>query len=135
MKFLLDANVLSESVKPHPDLQVLEFIARQEAECATSSVVIGEIESGVRMMDQGRKQREYLAWLERLVETTEVLPFDLVAARTWARLIVKLQGQGQPLPLKDSMIAGTALVHGLTVVTRNVKAFERTGVVVLNPFC
>lgn len=134
MKFLLDTNVLSESVRPQPDARVLDFIAREEWETCTSSVVIGELESGVLMLAQGRKRLIYQAWMEKLLETTEVLPFDLAAAREWARMMVRLQEQGRPLPLPDSMIAATALVHGLTVVTRNVRDFERSGVAVLNPF-
>jgi predicted nucleic acid-binding protein len=69
-----------------------------------------------------------------VVKVLECLPWDGAVGRRWARLIVQLKRQGRSLPLLDSMIAATALHHGLTVVTRNVRDFERTGVKVFNPF-
>lgn len=95
---------------------------------------MGEIEIGLLLLDHGLRRRQILLWFEGLRASTEVLPFDQEVARSWARLVSGLQGKGVRLPIKDSMIAATALVHGLTVVTRNVRDFERAGVKLVNPF-
>ncbi len=134
MTFLLDANVLSEATKPRPDAEVLRWLAENQAESCTSSVVMGEIEIGLLLLVHGLRRSQILLWFEGLRASTEVLPFDQAVASSWARLVAGLQGKGVRLPIKDSMIAATALVHGLTVVTRNVRDFERTGVKLVNPF-
>ena len=95
---------------------------------------MGEIEIGLLLMDHGMRRRQIILWFEGLRDSTEVLPFDVEVASCWAGLVAGLQGKGVRLPIKDSMIAATALVHGLTVVTRNIRDFERTGVKLLNPF-
>ncbi len=134
MKFLVDANVFSESMKPKPDVGVLRWLREnQEASC-TSSIVMGEIEIGLLLMDHGQRRRQILLWFEGLRAGTEVLPFDQEVASGWAGLVAGLHLKGIRLPVADSMIAATALVHGLTVVTRNVRDFERTGVKLENPF-
>ena len=134
MTFLLDANVLSEATKPGPDAGVLRWLAENQVESCKSSVVMGEIEIGLLLLDHRLRRRQILLWFEGLRASTEVLPFDQEVARSWARLVSGLQGKGVRLPIKDSMIAATALVHGLTVVIRNVRDFERAGVKLVNPF-
>jgi toxin FitB len=69
-----------------------------------------------------------------LTQTIRCLPWDLAVSRRWAKLVVDLRRKGQPMPLLDSMISATALVHGLTVATRNTHDFRRAGVAVLDPF-
>ena len=95
---------------------------------------MGEIEIGLLLLVHGLRRSQILLWFEGLRASTEVLHFDQAVASSWARLVACLQGKGVRLPIKDSMIAATALVHGLTVVTRNVRDFERTGVKLVNPF-
>jgi predicted nucleic acid-binding protein len=92
-------------------------------------------------LPRGRDARATIAprsglekWFESLVETIECLPWDAVSAREWARLVAELRRRGRAMPLFDSMIAATARVHGLAIVTRNVRDFEPSGVELLNPF-
>ena len=134
MKFLLDANVLSEATKPKPDVEVMTWLTENQTESCTSSIVMGEIEIGLLLMDHGLRRRQFLLWFVGLRASMEVLPFDLEVASCWAGLVAGLQEKGVRLPIKDSMIAATALVHGLTVVTRNVRDFERSGLKLVNPF-
>lgn len=134
MKFLLDANVLSEATKPRPDGGVLRWLSEHQVGSCTSSVVMGEIEIGLLLLEDGQRRRQLFSWLEGLRASMIVFPFDQEVASAWAGLVAGLQGQGIRLPIKDSMIAATAVVHGLTVVTRNVRDFEQTGVKLVNPF-
>jgi predicted nucleic acid-binding protein len=69
-----------------------------------------------------------------VAETIDCLPWDADVARRWARLVADLRRKGKPMPLLDSMIAATALTHGLTVATRNTDDFKRAGVKVFDPF-
>ena len=89
---------------------------------------------GILTAPAGRKRAALERWFDAVVETIECLPWDAHVALRWARLVAQLKRRGQALPLLDSMIAATALHHGLTVATRNVRDFRRAGVRVVNPF-
>ena len=134
MKFLLDANVISEPVAELPRPEVITWLRWNEAESVTSSVVVAELDYGIQLMPVGRRRARLESWLSGILEYLQVVPFDLEEAREWSRLMARLTLEGKPLPTKDAMIAATAVVHGLTVVTRNVRDFERTGVALVNPF-
>jgi toxin FitB len=133
--YLLDTNVLSETRKRQPAAGVVGWIAATPADRLHVSVLtLGELEQGIaRIRDRGDRQQASTLerWL-REVETgfeDRVLPVTLPVAAAWGR-----QQYAQPLPVIDALIAATARVHGLTVVTRNVKDFDLAGVEVLNPF-
>lgn len=134
MKFLLDANVISEMVADTPSPEVVAWLKWNEAESVTSSVVVAELDYGISLMPMGRRRSRLEEWLNGVLEYLQVISFDLEEAREWSRLMARLTLTGKPLPTKDAMIAATALVHGLTVVTRNVRDFERAGVKLVNPF-
>jgi len=134
VSFLLDTVVLSELRKAKPSRKVVQWIKAQKAESLFISVVsVGEIERGI---ERARKSNVVFAaeleqWLEILLNlyADRVLPVCANSARLWGRLSAKLGHDGA-----DLLIAATALRHGLTVVTRNVKHFAPTGVHVFNPF-
>ena len=134
MSFLLDTVVLSELRRAKPSRKVVQWIKAQKAESLFISVVsIGEIERGI---ERARKSdAEFAAELEHWLETLlnlyadRLLPVSANAARLWGRLSAKLGHDGA-----DLLIAATALSHGATVVTRNVKHFAPTGVQIINPF-
>ena len=135
MTYLLDTNVLSETRKRQPAAGVAEWIASTPPDRMHISVLtLGEIEQGIARV-RGRGDQSQAAALERWLRDVQagfedrVLPVTLPVAAAWGR-----QQYTRPLPVIDALLAATARVHGLTVVTRNVKDFEVAGVQVLNPF-
>ena len=135
MSYLLDTSVLSELRKgDRADTGVRGwFAAAAEVDLYTSVLVVGEIRRGIESI---RRRDPHSAtaleqWLARLNETfaDRVLPVDLAIADSWGVLNVP-----DPLPTVDGLLAATALVHHLTLVTRNVRDVERAGAIVLNPF-
>lgn len=134
MKFLVDANVLSEATKPAPSPRVVAWLRAHEADLAIDAIVLSELRFGILMLDPGRKRQRLEQWFDTRIDSLVCLPWDAATGLRWAELIARLQRRGEKLPRIDSMIAATALVHGLTVATRNVADFRRTGVAVVNPF-
>lgn len=131
--YLLDANVISElrRARPHGAVTAwFESVHRESIRIAAG--VIGEIQSGIevtRKQDE-EKARELELWLERVLVYYEVIPMDAAIFREWSRLIAHRTDH----LFFDGMIAATARVHQLTVVTRNTKDFRSFGVHLLNPF-
>ena len=131
--YLLDTNVVSELRKPRPHGAVLAWLqGLDDTQLHLSVVTIGEIQAGVELTRQqdAAKAQEIEAWLEQVASTFNVLPMDVPAFRAWARLMHRRSDTVS----EDAMIAATAQVHGLTVVTRNVADFNAFGVPLLNPF-
>jgi len=132
--YLLDTNVLSETRKRQPEAGVANWIAATPPDRLHVSVLtLGEIEQGIARV-RGRGDQSQAAALERWLRDVQagfedrVLPVTLPVAAAWGR-----QQYTRPLPVIDALLAATARVRGLTVVTRNVKDFEVAGVQVLNP--
>jgi toxin FitB len=134
MKFLVDANVLSEPTKPTPSARVVTWLSDHEGDIAVDSIILGELYVGVLAMPDGRKRARLEDWFEKLAQAIECLPWDGAVSRRWARLVADLRRKGQVMPLLDSMIAASAIEHDLTVVTRNVHDFKTAGVRVIDPF-
>ena len=136
--FLLDTNVVSElrkarTGKAHPNVTSWVQVAQQSS-LFLSVVVLQELEIGVLQLERRDPTQGALlrSWLDEHVMPTfadRVLPVDAVVARRSARLHVP-----DPQPYRDGLIAATALVHGMTLVTRNVADFEASGVPLLNPW-
>ena len=131
--YLLDTNVVSELRKPKPHRAVVQWIdGTADAELHVSAVTIGEIQAGIdttREQDQA-KAGELETWLGEVSATFNVVPMEAMAFREWARLMHR----ASDTLYEDAMIAATARVHKLVVVTRNVADFKHFGVTVLNPF-
>ena len=132
--YLIDTVVLSELRKPRRDPGVVAWFEQQRnTDLFVSVISIGEIERGIAQQRTLAPAfaTALAAWLDRVLAlyTERILPFDLKTARRWGLLSATIGNDST-----DLMIAGTALEHGLTVVTRNVSDFEPTGVVALNPF-
>ena len=131
--YLLDTNVVSELRRVRPHGAVLAwFQGVRDEDLHISAVTIGEIQSGIeitREQDEA-KAAEIEAWLEQVATTFNVLSMDADTFRAWARLMHRRTDN----LIEDAMIAATAAVHHLTVVTRNVRDFRDFGVLTLNPF-
>lgn len=131
--YLLDTNILSELRRPKPHGAVLAWLEGvADTDLYLSAVTVGEIQAGIEITrrQDAAKAAEIEAWLDAVVETRHVLPMDGRVFREWARLM-----HGKPDTLiEDAMIAATARVHGLTVVTRNMRDFQSFGVPLLDPF-
>ena len=131
--YLLDTNVVSELRKPRPHGAVLAWIQGvADANLHLSAVTIGEIQTGIEITrrQDAAKAAEIEAWLDHVAASINVLPVDAIVFRQWARL---MHGRSDTL-YEDAMIAATAQVHGLTVVSRNVADMRVLDVPVLNPF-
>jgi predicted nucleic acid-binding protein len=134
MKYLVDANVLSEPTRPSPNPKVLDWLSANEAHLVVDPIILGELGVGILGLAAGRKRAHREQWFEALVQTIDCFPWDAAVSRRWARLVVELRKQGTTLPVLDAMIAATALEHGLTVATRNVRAFRKARVKIVDPF-
>ncbi|MES2951257.1 MAG: type II toxin-antitoxin system VapC family toxin [Pseudomonadota bacterium] len=137
MSYLLDTCVLSELVKPAPEPAVLRWMAaRQEQTLFVSAMTLAELHRGVAKLPVSRRRTELSNWLEKLENSFEerVLPFGQSTAKPWAAMCARADAAGATLAAFDSIIAATALEHGLTVVTRNVRDFAHTLVPVMNPW-
>lgn len=131
--YLLDTNVISELRRPRPHGAVVAWLEQAaDEDLHLSSVTLGELQAGVeitREQDPG-KAAEIEAWLDQVAQSWNIVPVDGRTFRTWARLMHR---RPDPL-LADALIAATALVHHLVVVTRNVRDFKVFEVATLDPF-
>ena len=134
MKFLVDANVLSEATKAVPSEAAVDWLRRHEHVVAVNAVVLGELEFGILLLPSGRRRKRLESWFSNVVEILPVLEMERETARVWAALLARLRKKGRAMPLKDSLIAASALQHGLAVATRNSGDFAHCGVKLVDPF-
>lgn len=134
MIYLVDANVLSEPTKASPAAKVVDWLRQNESELVLDPIILGEIRLGIHLLPAGKRRRRLQAWFEQGVARIACLPWDAQTGLRWARLLADLRLTGKAMQIKDSLIAATALVHGLTIATRNVADFQVSGVKLLDPF-
>jgi hypothetical protein len=134
VKYLVDANVLSEPTKPVPDQKVVAWLRRHEPEMVVDPIILGEVRFGILRLQKGRKRARLEQWFDAGVQQLTCLPWEHETGLRWAELLVKLRAAGRAMPIKDSLIAATALVHDLTVVTRDGADFANAEVRVIDPF-
>ena len=131
---LVDANVLSEVTKSEPSEAVLAWLVRHERELVVDPLILGEIRFGILLLPEGARRKRLDRWYEGTVERIHCLPWDATHGVRWADLLAELRGRGQVMPIKDSLIAATALTHGIPLATRNRRDFEKAGVELVDPF-
>ena len=134
MKFLVDANVLSEPTKPTPHPGVVEWLRKNERDIAVDPIILGEVRFGILLLPRGKRRARLEQWFDAGIEHLVCLPWETETGLRWAKLLATLRASGRAMPIKDSLIAATALVHDLIVVTRNHRDFEKAGVDIVDPF-
>lgn len=105
-----------------------------ELQIVVNPVVLGEVWYGIRLVAPGKGREALESWFAETVRRIRCVPLDANTGLRWAELLARLRTRGRPMPVKDSLIAATALARELVVVTRNRKDFEPAGVEILNPF-
>ena len=131
--YLLDTNVVSELRKPRPHGSVVAWLqSTTDADLHLSAVTLGEIQAGIELTREqdATKAAEIEAWADLVAASYNILPMDGETFRAWARLMHRKSD----MLYEDAMIAATAMVHKLTVVTRNITDFADFDVSLLNPF-
>lgn len=134
MTYLVDANVLSEATKPMPEPRVMTWLAEHEHEFVVDPIVLGELRFGIVLLPPGAKRQRLEEWFNSGVQHLQCLSWEAATAIVWSDLLARLRRKGHAMPIKDSLIAATALQHDLTVVTRNQADFKKAGVRVFDPF-
>src|SRR5712691_7954291 len=131
--FLLDTNIISELRKRRPHGGVLAWLhSVDHRDLHLCAVTLGEIQAGIEITREqdAAKAAEFEAWADQIAVTWNVIPMDARAFRIWAKIMHKRTNA----LLEDAMIAATARVHGLQVVTRNVRDFRELGLEPINPY-
>jgi predicted nucleic acid-binding protein len=135
---VLDTNVVSEIMRPSPNLSVIAWLDAQNSdEIYLNSVVTAELLFGVASMPVGARQRQFQAMLDALFSEDfagKVLPFDWAASQQYAILCTKAALIGKPIDISDAQIAAICLATDSVLVTRNTKHFEHSGVKLINPW-
>ena len=134
MKYLVDANVLSEPTKPAPHAGVVEWLRRHERDIAVDPIILGEVRFGILLLPRGKRRTRLERWFDAGVQRLVCIPWEAETGLRWAEMLANLRASGRAMPIKDSLIAATALVHDLIVATRNRTDFEKAGVEVIDPF-
>jgi hypothetical protein len=98
------------------------------------AVILGELRFGILVLPKGRKRQRLEQWFAAGIQRLQCLPWDGETGLRWAELLASLRASGKTMPIKDSLAAATALLHGLTIATRNGADFEKTGVRIVDPF-
>ena len=135
---LLDTNVVSEPLRPVPDLRVIEWIDAQPLETLfLSAITVAELRAGVALLPAGKRRSGLRQNLEKRVLPLfagRVLPFDLACTAAYAELIAKARAAGLAVATTDGYIAAIAAANGFAVATRDSAAFEAAGAAVINPW-
>ena len=133
MRYLVDANVLSEATKPKPDARVVEWLACCEPELAADPIILGELRFGILLLPRGRRRSRLERWFDEGATRLQCLPWDAATGLRWAKLLADQRTAGRAMPIKDSLIAATALTHDLSVSTLHLRDFEAAGIELVDP--
>jgi predicted nucleic acid-binding protein len=138
MSFLVDTNVVSEWVKPVPNPGVTAWLANTDEDLVFLSVVtLTELRYGIERMPKGRRQKQLSGWLENELSLRfegRILAIDGAIADACGRIVAKSEAAGRPIEALDALLAATAEVHQLTLVTRNTSHFQPVLKALLNPW-
>jgi predicted nucleic acid-binding protein len=131
--WLVDANVLSEATKPDPDARVIRWLRLHERDIAVDPIVLGQIRFGILLLPRGKRRDRLQRWFDEGIQRIRCMPFERETGSRWARLLADLRASGRSMPIKDSLIAATALLHGMAVATLDRRDFAPSGVDLVDP--
>jgi len=138
VNFLLDTNIVSEWAKPRPNVGVVRWLAEADEDRTFLSVItLGELEYGVERLAAGAKRKRLEEWVgtelkERFAGRVVVIDEEIASA--WGRLLAKAESLGRPMGTMDGFLGATAQVKGMTLVTRDERGFQGSGVETFNPW-
>ncbi|HEX3952451.1 MAG TPA: type II toxin-antitoxin system VapC family toxin [Stellaceae bacterium] len=135
---IVDTNVVSELMKPHPDAAVIAWAARQSRDdLATTSITKAEVLYGIARLPDGRRRSALADAADRMFGVDfggRVLSFDGPAAISYATIVSARERSGHSIKTLDALIAAIAATAGAAIATRNVRDFEGSGIRVVNPW-
>lgn len=135
MSYLLDTNILSETLRVKPDPNVMHFLDIISNHALFISVLtVGEIRKGIEKLEDSKRKSRLIIWLEEDLArwfSSQILSINQEVVERWGYLSAH---QKRPLPVVDGLLGATALVYNLKLVTRNIKDFDIPGIEVINPF-
>lgn len=134
MTYLVDANVLSEPTKRTPNPRVVDWLRDNERRLAVDPIILGEVRFGILLLAPGRRRERLQRWFDDVRGRVHCVPWGLATGLRWAELLARLRARGEPMQVKDSLIAATALANGFVLATRNRRDFEASGVEIVDPF-
>lgn len=138
MNFLLDTNVISELARPQPSRAVVSWLDHTpEATLFISVVTLAELHHGVEKMATGSKRSRLHGWIATALPDRfegRILPVDVVVAQRWGIIVAQSEKQGLPMEPMDALLAATAIVHNLTLATRNTRHFPMLEKAIVNPW-
>ena len=136
--FLLDTNVISEVTRPHPSQAVLDWLAAVEQQTVfLSAATLAELSYGLERLPHGQRRKRLSDWLFGELPIRfdrRILAVDEAVAHAWGQLMHRAQASGRPMAVIDGFLAATALVHDLTLVTRNETDFRAVSKGIVNPW-
>jgi predicted nucleic acid-binding protein len=138
MSYLIDTCCISELVKKKPNSNVVKwFNDHDELTMFLSVITFGELRKGIEKLPDSSKKKELNRWVKEDLKhrfKNRILSINLEEVNKWGEILAIAEKSGNPLPAIDSLIAATAQVHDLSVVTRNTQDMEGSGVEVINPW-
>lgn len=137
MAYLIDTCALSEFTKPKPAKSVDEwFAAMPEGADHVSVLTLGELEKGIAKLRTSRRRSTLERWFGDLRDrfADRIISIDEPIALEWGRIAARCEADGQPIPVVDALLGATAIVHGLTIVTRNTSDVARSGAPMIDPW-
>lgn len=133
MRYLVDTCVLSESTRPAPNERALRWLVENQADLAVDPIVLGELRFGILLLPHSKQRDRLEQWFDAGAKRLLCLPWEAATGLRWAELLANLRATGHAMGIKDSMIAASALTHGLTVATFNFGDFQACGVPLIDP--
>jgi predicted nucleic acid-binding protein len=138
MSYLIDTCCISELVKKKPNPNVVNwFNDRDELSMYLSVITFGELRKGIEKLPDSKKKKELNRWVKEDLKhrfKNRILNINMEEVDKWGEILATAEKNGKPLPAIDSLIAATAFVHDLSVITRNTQDMEGSGVEVINPW-